>query len=225
TGPSTFTGILGPSGAGKSSLLDILAGRRKGAGCGWGASGHVVTGELRVNGEVAEGEGVRKISGYVTQEDILPPTLTCKEHLMFHALLRMGRAKKKEREGRVLELLEELGLSGVQRSLIGGGLRRGISGGEKRRLSIATELLNRPALIFLDEPTTGLDASTALRVAHILARLALGGTTVVASLHQPRREVLFLIDQVMLLSRGQVAYFGSPWDAEKHFASIGNPFP
>ncbi|CAN0046134.1 unnamed protein product, partial [Choristocarpus tenellus] len=151
--PSTITGILGPSGAGKSSLLDILAGRREARG----SRAATVVGELRLNGKAVSADCIRRASGYVTQEDVLPSTLTCREHLLFHARLRMrGDFTREGRERRVDEVLENLGLGAVKGSLIGDGLTRGISGGEKRRLSIAMELLTRPALLFLDEPTTGL---------------------------------------------------------------------
>ena len=183
--PSTMTGILGPSGAGKSSLLDLLAGRkRRGEGRTTGSvsldfgnsspasaspsssspsssGGGAVTG-LRGGGASGGGgggaEAVRRIGGYVSQEDVLPGTLTCYEHLMFHARLRMPPGTGfPERARRVLWVMEELGLSRVADSRIGDGLlERGLSGGERRRLSIATELVSRPALLFADEPTTGL---------------------------------------------------------------------
>ncbi|CAN0580384.1 unnamed protein product, partial [Ectocarpus sp. 12 AP-2014] len=115
------------------------------------------TGAVRLNGLAAGPAEVRALSAYVTQEDVLPETLTCYEHLMFHAQLRLpGHTTLARRHDRVVEVLEQLGLVDIRDSRIGGGLSRGISGGEKRRLSIGTELLTRPALLFLDEPTTGL---------------------------------------------------------------------
>lgn len=170
TTPSTITGILGPSGAGKSSLLDILAGRKR-SGEGR-AVGHIT---LTVDGRnVGAGGGsrrrrgsgsgggaaprdIRRVAGYVPQEDVLPGTLSCYEHLMFHARLRMPRrATHAERRARALLVLAELGLGRVADSRVGDARRRGLSGGEKRRLSIAAELIARPPLLFLDEPTTGL---------------------------------------------------------------------
>lgn len=167
--PSTITGILGPSGAGKSSLLDVLAGRKRsgegrttgsvsvafdGHGDGGGRQGGVAGAErLAEDGANA----IRRVCGYVSQEDVLPGTLTCYEHLMFHARLRMAAgARFGERRSRVLWALEELGLNRVADSRIGDESERGLSGGERRRLSIAAELVARPALLFLDEPTTGL---------------------------------------------------------------------
>ena len=160
TMPSTVTGILGPSGAGKSSLLDILAGRKRSSE--GRATGHV---SFTVGGSRARGPAeIRRVAGYVPQEDVLPGTLSCYEHLMFHARLRMPRsATHAERRARALLVLEELRLSRVADSRVGDARRRGLSGGEKRRLSIAAELMARPPLLFLDEPTTGLGESLFLK--------------------------------------------------------------
>lgn len=164
--PSTITGILGPSGAGKSSLLDILAGRkRSGEGRAVGHVSLTVDGRgrrRRRNGGSGTSSGsdpreIRRVAGYVPQEYVLPGTLSCYEHLMFHARLRMPRsATHAERRARALLVLAELGLSRVADSRVGDERRRGLSGGEKKRLSIAAELMARPPLLFLDEPTTGL---------------------------------------------------------------------
>ena len=166
-GSSTLTGILGPSGAGKTSLLDILAGRKRaGEGYAVGSISIMVDGseggEEGGSGRGGRGGGssagdVRRVAGYVPQEDVLPGTLSCFEHLMFHARLRMPReATHAERRARALLVLEELGLTRVADSRIGDAFKRGISGGEKRRLSIGAELMAHPPLLFLDEPTTGL---------------------------------------------------------------------
>ncbi|CAN0072469.1 unnamed protein product, partial [Hapterophycus canaliculatus] len=157
TAPSTMTGILGPSGAGKSSLLDILAGRkRSGEGRAAGDISLTVGGGGGGGGNSSPKE-IQRMAGYVPQEDVLPGTLSCYEHLMFHARLRMPRtATHAERRAQALRVLSELGLSRVADSRVGDARKRGLSGGEKRRLSIAAELMGRPPLLFLDEPTTGL---------------------------------------------------------------------
>lgn len=169
--PSTMTGILGPSGAGKSSLLDVLAGRKRvGEGQITGKVSLMIGKPSRAFGEGASAhaaggpEVLQRIAGYVSQEDVLPGMLTCYEHLMFHARLRMERGASFEfRRERVLWVIRELGLTRVADSRIGDELERGLSGGERRRLSIAAELVALPALLFLDEPTTGLGESISSR--------------------------------------------------------------
>ena len=206
--------ILGPSGAGKSTLLDVLSGR---------LSGRCVRGTVRVNGQIASAEALRSISGYVPQEDALPSTSTVLEHLLFHAALRLPRQMGREqRERRVCELVTRLGLQKVAGGTIGSASRRGLSGGERRRVSIAAELLTQPGLLFLDEPTSGLDSSNSTRVLGILSALGEGGVTSVMSIHQPRADAFQLFDRVLILSGdGRMVYSGSARDVRAHFEAVG----
>ena len=206
--------ILGPSGAGKSTLLDFLAGRTP---CGQTARGTV-----RVDGREASREAMRRLSGYVCQEDVLPGTSTVWEHLLFNAALRMPAGTSNETIRRcAVGWMRELGLVKVAHSRIGDAFTRGLSGGEKRRVSIATELLTSPGLMFLDEPTTGLDSTNAAKVVDILSGLGKMGVTVVLSIHQPRPDIFRLLDRVMVMSgEGRVVYTGPSADAEAHFASL-----
>jgi ABC-type multidrug transport system ATPase subunit len=206
--------ILGPSGAGKSTLLDFLAGRTP---CGQTARGTV-----RVDGREASREAMRRLSGYVCQEDVLPGTSTVWEHLLFNAALRMPAGTSNETIRRcAVGWMRELGLVKVAHSRIGDAFTRGLSGGEKRRVSIATELLTSPGLMFLDEPTTGLDSTSAAKVVDILSGLGKMGVTVVLSIHQPRPDIFRLLDRVMVMSgEGRVVYTGPSADAEAHFASL-----
>ena len=144
-----ITALMGPSGAGKTTLLNVLARRH--------TSYSRLEGELRVNGRVLSSSQLQAISGYVTQHDVLPGMMTVREHLLFHAKLRMGSKSMRAKQERVTKVLDELGLSDIHGSIIGDEFVRGISGGERRRVSIASELLASPALLLLDEPTTGLD--------------------------------------------------------------------
>ena len=199
-----YTAIMGPSGAGKTTLLDILAGRK--------ASG-AVRGSVCLNGHPVKPREMRQISGYVTQEDILPGALTVAEYLAFQARLRISRRRPgvrgDVRKRAVSKRLEQLNLTGCADSSIGNEFVRGISGGEKRRVSVAVELLSEPAILFLDEPTTGLDSTTAVNLTSILRNIALEGTTVIMSIHQPRLEIFEMITQVIMLTKdGRVGYCG-----------------
>jgi ABC-type multidrug transport system ATPase subunit len=211
--------ILGPSGAGKSTLLDILAGKLK-------------TGE--VGGSVLYGNhalsrsNVKFISGYVDQEDVLMATMTVRETLLFSANLRLPESMSADKKAAIVnEILEELGLSHVRDSFIGGAnAMRGISGGERRRVSIGIELVTSPAVLYLDEPTSGLDSASAFQVVKVLARLAhTRGRTVIFTIHQPRSDMFALFDDVLLLAQGSTLYSGPATHALHYFESMGKPCP
>ncbi|KAL2918422.1 hypothetical protein HK105_201822 [Polyrhizophydium stewartii] len=213
----TMLAIMGPSGAGKSSLIDILAGKRK--------SG-------KIKGSIVVGDNMplsslRGISGFVDQEDVFQPTMTVREVIEFSAALRLPESiTVVERRQRVQNVLDELGLSHIAESRVGDSLARGISGGEKRRLSIGVELVTNPSVLFLDEPTSGLDSYNAIQVMETLAGLAhKSGRTVVFSIHQPRSDVFARFDQILLLSKGSVVFFGASKHAAAHFADRGLPCP
>ena len=198
--------ILGPSGAGKSTLLDILAGRSAEH-----QKNFTVGGKIRINGAETTSTERREMSGYVTQDDVLPGTSTVWEHLLFHATLRMpsGTSTNALRR-RVGQTMRDLGIEKLADSLIGDQFSRGLSGGEKRRVSIATELLMSPGIMFLDEPTTGLDSTNAAKVVDILSKLgSRHGVTVLLSIHQPRPDIFRLLDRILILSSvGSVVYSG-----------------
>ena len=211
--------ILGPSGAGKSTLLDILAGRK--------GAGYVVRGNVELDGVAMTPRALRRASGYVPQDDVLPGTSTVWEYLMFHAELRLPRATTRaQRRRRVRLTLDALGLVRLADAPIGDQFQRGLSGGEKRRVSIAAELITQPGVLFLDEPTTGLDSSNASKVVDILAGLAAAGVTAVLSIHQPRPDIFRLLSRVLVLSgAGQMVYSGPSALAQAHFASMGHAPP
>ncbi|KDO27028.1 hypothetical protein SPRG_07741 [Saprolegnia parasitica CBS 223.65] len=212
--PGELVVLMGPSGAGKSSLLDVIAGRQKD-----------YTGSVLVNGEPWN-RNTNKKASYVMQDDIFYQTLTVREHLMFQAELRMGKLfSADERRQRVDYVIDELGLTKCQDTQIGGGRLRGISGGERKRLSFATEILTNPSLLFVDEPTSGLDSFMAESVVHQLQSLARKGRTVVATIHQPSSELFDLFDRLYLLSDGQPIYNGKASEAVAYFASQGCPCP
>ncbi|CAN6581891.1 unnamed protein product [Malus baccata var. baccata] len=179
----------------------------------------------------------RKLSfgtaAYVTQDDNLIGTLTVRETISYSARLRLpDKMAWSEKRALVESTIIEMGLQDCADTVIGNWHLRGISGGEKRRVSIALEILTRPRLLFLDEPTSGLDSASAFFVTQTLRALAQDGRTVIASIHQPSSEVFELFDQLYLLSSGKTVYFGQATDAYEartlslcFFAQAGFPCP
>eukprot|EP00761_Pharyngomonas_kirbyi_P009715 gb/GECH01009733.1/.p1 GENE.gb/GECH01009733.1/~~gb/GECH01009733.1/.p1 ORF type:complete len:630 (+),score=141.87 gb/GECH01009733.1/:1-1890(+) len=215
--PGDVLAVMGPSGAGKTTLLDILALRKtKGK----------TEGSVKLNGENISHNKVffNRNVGYVMQEDALFGSLTVRETLMYSALMRLPLSVSyKKKKQLVSALLKELGLWKVRDNLVGDQLTRGISGGEKKRLSIGVELITDPSLLFLDEPTTGLDGQNALSVVKSLHRIAnTRQKTIVMTIHQPRANIFSRFTKLLLLSpTGQVAYFGPCSQAMSYFESVG----
>ncbi|NXA41269.1 ABCG2 protein, partial [Eudromia elegans] len=204
--------ILGPTGSGKSSLLDILAARKDPYG---------LSGDILING-APQPANFKCTSGYVVQDDVVMGTLTVRENLKFSAALRLPKSvKEQERNERVNRIIKELGLSKVADSKVGTQFIRGVSGGERKRTNIGMELITDPAILFLDEPTTGLDASTANAVLLLLQRMAKQGKTIIFSIHQPRYSIFRLFDNLTLLAEGRMLYHGPAQDAIEYFKSIG----
>uniref|UniRef100_A0A6I8N0B8 ABC transporter domain-containing protein n=1 Tax=Ornithorhynchus anatinus TaxID=9258 RepID=A0A6I8N0B8_ORNAN len=206
--------ILGPTGSGKSSLLDVLAARKDPQG---------LSGEVLIDGS-PQPPNFKCISGYVVQDDVVMGTLTVRENLLFSAALRLPRSTRfREKKERVTQIIGELGLNAVADCKVGTELIRGVSGGERKRTSIGMELITEPPVLFLDEPTTGLDSSTAYAVLLLLKRLSRKGRTIILSIHQPRYSIFKLFDSLTLLALGQVVYHGRAQDALGYFRSIGTP--
>ncbi|KAF8910449.1 hypothetical protein CPB84DRAFT_1763710 [Gymnopilus junonius] len=202
--PGQVLAIMGASGAGKSTLLDILARKRK-----LGS----VTGTMLVNGrEVSDREFRDHVGvGYVDQEDTLMSTLTVYESVLYSALLRLPREMSFEaKRFRTLETMQELGILGIGGMRIGKSGQRTISGGEKRRVSIACELVTSPSILFLDEPTSGLDAYNAYNVIDSLVSLAKNyNRTVIFTIHQPRSNIVSLFDRLVVLGSAGAGAGGS----------------
>eukprot|EP00276_Gloeochaete_wittrockiana_P023544 CAMPEP_0184370534 /NCGR_PEP_ID=MMETSP1089-20130417/162879_1 /TAXON_ID=38269 ORGANISM="Gloeochaete wittrockiana, Strain SAG46.84" /NCGR_SAMPLE_ID=MMETSP1089 /ASSEMBLY_ACC=CAM_ASM_000445 /LENGTH=697 /DNA_ID=CAMNT_0026713159 /DNA_START=491 /DNA_END=2581 /DNA_ORIENTATION=- len=215
--------VMGPSGSGKSTLLDLLAGRKT-LGT---ASGDVFVNSERAFQQKSDGtistssKLMRNISGYVVQDDSMFEFLTVSEILQYFADLRMPASGGKERQDKVAGVLAQLGLTRVKDSKIGGAFIRGISGGEKRRVSIACELVTSPPILFLDEPTSGLSSSDAYVVMKILKNLTFHGHTIVTTIHQPSAEIYRMFDRLLLLARGEAVYFGRARDAVPYFEELG----
>ncbi|XVE59976.1 hypothetical protein DITRI_Ditri05aG0089600 [Diplodiscus trichospermus] len=214
--PGRIMAIMGPSGSGKSTLLDALAGR---------LSGNVVmTGNILLNGKKKRLD--YGSVAYVTQEDILLGTLTVRETITYSTHLRLPSSMARKDIDDIVEgTIMEMGLQECADRLIGNWHLRGVSGGEKKRLSIALEILTRPRLLFLDEPTSGLDSASAFFVIQTLRNVARDGRTVISSIHQPSSEVFSLFDDLFLLSGGEQVYFGEARMAAEFFAEVGFPCP
>ena len=218
--PGEITAIMGASGAGKTTFLDILARKNK--------RGHVA-GEFYVNGEKVNDTDYKNATGFVDQEDTMLPTLTVHETIVTSALLRLPKdMTRAAKEQRVLEVEKELGIHHIRDSLIGSeeGNGRGISGGEKRRVSIACELVTSPSILFLDEPTSGLDAYNAYNVIECLVTLAKTyKRTVIFTIHQPRSNIVALFDRLVLLAQGKTVYSGPLHQCQDYFDQIGYNCP
>ncbi|CAH8255292.1 unnamed protein product [Arabidopsis lyrata] len=215
--PGRIMAIMGPSGSGKSTLLDSLAGRL--------ARNVIMTGNLLLNGKKARLD--YGLVAYVTQEDILMGTLTVRETITYSAHLRLSSDLTKEEVNDIVEgTIIELGLQDCADRVIGNWHSRGVSGGERKRVSVALEILTRPQILFLDEPTSGLDSASAFFVIQALRNIARDGRrTVVSSIHQPSSEVFALFDDLFLLSSGETVYFGESKFAVEFFAEAGFPCP
>ncbi|CAM9650413.1 unnamed protein product [Scytosiphon promiscuus] len=215
--PGQMLAIMGPSGAGKTSLLNCLSLRNRS-----------YSGTVLHNGKPPDMDTVGITTAFVQQEDLFIPTLTPREHLRFHANMRMDAAIPKEDKMKAVEnALEGLGLGKCADTSIGGqgSVIRGISGGEKKRLSFATEVLGDAPVIFVDEPTSGLDSFMAEAVVTKLKLLADTGRTIVATIHQPSSQVFNLFTHLHLLSEGKTIFCGPLSEAMGHFESIGHPCP
>ncbi|KAG4202693.1 hypothetical protein ERO13_A05G352601v2 [Gossypium hirsutum] len=209
--------VLGASGSGKSTLIDALANRiAKGS----------FKGNVTLNGEALESRMLKVISAYVMQDDLLFPMLTVEETLTFAAEFRLPRtSSKSKKKMRVQVLIDQLGLRNAAKTIIGDEGHRGVSGGERRRVSIGIDIIHDPIILFLDEPTSGLDSTSAFMVVKVLQRIAQSGSIVVMSIHQPSYRILGLLDRLIFLSRGQTVYSGSPTNLPLYFSEFGHPIP
>jgi ABC-type multidrug transport system ATPase subunit len=212
----TLTAILGASGSGKTSLLNSMSHR-------FSEKHFRTNGTILYNGD----DRLASIrSTYVMQHDILLPTLTVRETLQYAAELRLPPSTSaEERYAMVEEVVLELGLKECADTRIGNSGNKGCSGGEKRRTSLAVQLLANPSVLFLDEVTTGLDATTALQLIATLKQLATQGRTIVVTLHQPRSQMWELFDNVLLLSGGSLVYGGAKDACIPYFETLGYPLP
>nr|XP_004289783.2 PREDICTED: ABC transporter G family member 4-like [Fragaria vesca subsp. vesca] len=209
--PSQILAVVGPSGAGKSTLLDILAARTS-----------PTSGALLLNSSPVNPSSFRKLSAYVPQHDACLPLLTVFETFAFAACLLIPNPNKSNIATIVSSLLSELRLTHLTNTRLGHGL----SGGERRRVSIGLSLLHDPAVLLLDEPTSGLDSTSAFNVMQTLKSICTSRQrTVVLSIHQPSFKILSTIDRILLLSKGQVVHHGTLSSLEEFLLSNGFTVP
>lgn len=215
--PGRFTAIMGPSGAGKTTLMRALMGKLQG-----------IEGETRVSQVPIEMKKLERLIGYVPQEDTMLRELTAREIMYHSASVRLPRSWSSTQKKRYADaVMEALGLGeDVADVLVGDENTRGLSGGQRKRLNIGMELVATPLALFLDEPTTGLDATVALALSDTLREISHLGLTVLSILHQPRPEIFHSFDDVLLLAPGgHMAFQGSVLDAVPYFTSLGFYFP
>ena len=215
-----FWAIMGASGGGKTTLLSTLSLRLD-------TNVIDVVGDFRLNGEKYSKHLLKSASAYVMQDDLLHAELTVFETLSYAADLRLPKGHSKEqRLERVEEVLELMGIAYCRGTIIGDTRRKGISGGERKRVCVAVELLTKPKLVFLDEPTSGLDSTTALAVCETLKNLSESGQcTVVCTIHQPQQKIFELFDNLILMKRGSIVYQGSCLKSIRFLENVGLPCP
>lgn len=216
--------IMGPSGSGKSTLLNLMA-RRLHSSI---STRYRSSGKMLFNGALPSDAVIRSLCSYVTQDDdALLPSLTVRETLQFAAALRLPTwMSKDDKKRRAEEVILKMGLKDCADNLIGSEFQKGISGGEKRRVTIAVQILTEPRILLLDEPTSGLDAFTAASILGVLRGLAEEGRTVISTIHQSRSDLFQEFGNVLLLARGgYVVYSGKGDQMLPYFASLNHVCP
>lgn len=211
--------IMGPSGCGKTTLLNVLAHRP--------SRTVKVSSTVLINNQAPSLSDIGRLSSYVECDDPLIGALTVKETLEFAARLSLSRSQTAvERMRRVNELVQAFGLSDQANTIIGTLIRKGISTGQKRRVSVAAQLISAPKILFLDEPTSGLDSEASFNVMSFVRDVTKANNLiVVASIHQPSTMTFELFDRVQLLSGGKTCYAGPMQAVMPYFDGIGYPIP
>lgn len=217
--PGSLVAVMGSSGSGKTTLLNSLNGRVP-DGCSF-------SGQVYIDGVPLNASQLRKMSAYVMQDDMMFPLLTVKDTIFYASQFRLPSSMSDEdKSQRVKQVIADLGLRHCQNSIVGNASIRGVSGGERKRVSIGIELVTDPGLLFLDEPTSGLDSKNALSLMENLAYVAHKRKyTVITTIHQPRSAIFKKFDALILLAGGRICYFGPAADAMAYFSRIGYPAP
>ncbi|KAI3461649.1 hypothetical protein Pfo_018312 [Paulownia fortunei] len=198
--PGVLTALMGSSGAGKTTLMDVLAGRK--------TNGYI-EGDIRISGYPKEQKSFARISGYVEQSDIHSPQVTVIESLWFSSFLRLPKeVNERQRQEFVEEVMQLVELDSLRHALVGLPGSTGLSTEQRKRLTIAVELVANPSIIFMDEPTSGLDARAAAIVMRTVRNTVDTGRTVVCTIHQPSIEIFEAFDELLLMKRGGRVIYG-----------------
>ncbi|CAL9050185.1 unnamed protein product [Musa banksii] len=216
--PGRVAAVMGPSGAGKTTFLSALAGK---------ATGCAVSGHVLINGKAEPIRAYKKIIGFVPQDDIVHGNLTVEENIWFSARCRLSAEMSKADKVLVVErVIESLGLQAVRESLVGTVEKRGISGGQRKRVNVGLEMVIEPSLLILDEPTSGLDSSSSQLLLRALCREALEGVNICMVVHQPSYTLFKMFDDLILLAKGGLTvYHGSVKKVEEYFSGLGINVP
>ncbi len=207
-------GIMGGSGVGKSTLINLLSGKLK-----------PLAGRITINGIDIhkEPDKIQGLIGFVPQDDLLMEELSVFENLYFNAKLCLSNFSEHEILRRVNQILIDLELEDSKHLKIGNPLKKFISGGQRKRLNIALELIREPGVLFVDEPTSGLSSLDSEKVMLLMKEQALKGRLVVANIHQPFSDIYKLFDQIIILDKGgYIIYKGNPIDAIVYFKTLSN---
>lgn len=216
--PGRITAVMGPSGAGKTTFLSALAGK---------AIGCRMTGLILINGKNESIHSYKKIIGFVPQDDIVHGNLTVEENLWFSAHCRLSAFMPKPDKVLIVErVIESLGLQSVRDSMVGTVEKRGISGGQRKRVNVGLEMVMEPSLLILDEPTSGLDSASSQLLLRALRREALEGVNICMVVHQPSYALFKMFDDLVLLAKGGlIVYHGPVKKVEEYFAGLGIHVP
>ena len=214
-GPGKLIGIMGASGAGKTTLLNVLAGIDK-----------PTSGSLKINGVELfsdDNDKTKGVIGYISQDDLLIEELTVYQNLYYNAKLCFADLGEEALSARVMATLTNLGLDQRKDLRVGSVLDKTISGGQRKRLNIALELIREPAVMFVDEPTSGLSSRDSENVIDLLKELTLKGKLIFVVIHQPSSDIYKMFDKMMIMDvGGYPVYYGPPVEAVSYFKSASN---
>ncbi|XP_071709726.1 putative white-brown complex homolog protein 30 [Rutidosis leptorrhynchoides] len=216
--PGRISAVMGPSGAGKTTFLSALTGK---------ITGCTMSGDILINGKNESIHSYKKIVGFVPQDDIVHGDLTVEENLRFSARCRLSADLPKAEKVLIVErVIDALGLQGVRDSKVGTVEKRGISGGQRKRVNVGLEMVMEPSLLILDEPTSGLDSASSSLLLRALRREALEGVNISMVVHQPSYSLYKMFDDFILLAKGGLTVYHGPVDkVEEYFAGLGITIP